>query len=52
MEMQRVQPVAPNAVPHQTNYETELLGYTIPAKTSKNKYPISTIVQNISFIII
>ena len=47
IETQRVQPVAPNAAPHQTNYETELLGYTIPAKTSKIKYPISAIVKYI-----
>ncbi|XP_038045429.1 cytochrome P450 2U1-like [Patiria miniata] len=34
MEMQRHRPVTPSAVPHQTRYQTELCGYTIPAKTA------------------
>ncbi|XP_022084337.1 cytochrome P450 2U1-like [Acanthaster planci] len=33
MEMQRHKPVTPNAVPHQTSYQTEIFGYTVPANT-------------------
>ena len=35
LEMQRQRPVTPMAVPHHTHYQTELLGYTIPAKTGQ-----------------
>ncbi|XP_022091223.1 cytochrome P450 2U1-like [Acanthaster planci] len=33
METQRVRPVAPIAIPHETRQETTLMGYTLPANT-------------------
>ncbi|XP_022099105.1 cytochrome P450 2U1-like isoform X2 [Acanthaster planci] len=33
MEILRIRPVTPYGVPHKTHYETEFLGYTIPANT-------------------
>ena len=38
LEIQRIRPVAPLAVPHRTTEETSLDGFTIPTQTSKWSY--------------